>query len=133
MVDNRFPQDVQVKKGHTPSEQIGIAMAALVENGQKELIDWTKQVRLVASCLMCARTRRLTEGTQILTLCILHRQRIIEDVDGSSSKTIDLTNFDSSDEEDVDAVLGRRGPSAEALAKINDYRRWLNDHVGFRH
>ncbi|TFK80719.1 timeless-domain-containing protein [Polyporus arcularius HHB13444] len=100
MIDNRFPQDVSVKKGYTPSEQIGIAMAALVENGQMELIDWTKQ---------------------ILTLCIAHRKRTIEDVDGSSSKTIDLSTMDSSDDEDMDAMLGRRGPSAEALARINDY------------
>ena len=48
MVDNRFPQDVQVKKGHTPSEQIGIAMAALVENGQKELIDCSELVSKTA-------------------------------------------------------------------------------------
>ena len=59
---------------------------------------------------------------QLLTLCIAHRQRIIDDVDGSSSKTIDLSNMDSEDEETMDTMLGRRGPSAEALAKINDYR-----------
>lgn len=61
--------------------------------------------------------------SQLLTLCIAHRQRIIDDVDGSSSKTIDLSNMDSEDEDVMDAMLGRRGPSAEALAKINDYRK----------
>ncbi|TBU40199.1 timeless-domain-containing protein [Dichomitus squalens] len=98
--DTRFPQDLYVKKGYSPSEQMGIAMAALTENGQMVLIEWTKQ---------------------ILTLCIAHRQRIIDSVDGSSSKTIDLSNMDSEDEDAMDAVLGLRGPSAEALAKINDY------------
>lgn len=55
-------------------------------------------------------------------MCIAHRTRIIEDVDGSTSTAIDLTQIDSEDEEDMEAVLGRRMPSAEALAKINDYR-----------
>lgn len=59
---------------------------------------------------------------QILTMCIAHRTRIIEDVDGSSSKVIDLSNVDSDDDEDMDNALGQRGPSAQALAKINDYR-----------
>ena len=59
----------------------------------------------------------------MLTLCIAHRTRIIEDVDGSSSKTIDLSQIDSEDDDDMQAALGQRGPSAEALAKINDYRR----------
>ena len=30
--------------------------------------------------------------------------------------------MDSEDEDTMDTMLGRRGPSAEALAKINDYR-----------
>ncbi|KAI0672215.1 timeless-domain-containing protein [Trametes maxima] len=98
--DSRFPPDVQVKKGYSLSEQIGITMAALVEKGQQSLIEWTKQ---------------------ILALAITHRQRIIDDVDGAPSKTIDLTGGDSGDESDVDALLGRRPPSGEALAKINDY------------
>ncbi len=54
-------------------------------------------------------------------MCIAHRTRIIEDVDGSSSKVIDLSNVDSDDDEDMDNALGQR-PSAQALAKINDYR-----------
>ncbi|KAI0657606.1 timeless-domain-containing protein [Cubamyces menziesii] len=100
--DSRFPPDVQVKKGYTLSDQIGIAIAALVEKGQQNLVEWTKQ---------------------ILTLAIAHRQKIIEDVDGAPSKTIDLTgaNSDNESDVDVDAMLGRRAPSGEAMAKINDY------------
>ena len=62
---------------------------------------------------------------QILTLAIAHRQKIIEDVDGAPSKTIDLTgaNSDNESDVDVDAMLGRRAPSGEAMAKINDYRK----------
>ncbi|KAI8989035.1 timeless-domain-containing protein [Trametes punicea] len=98
--DSRFPPDVQVKKGYSLSDQIGVAMAALIEKEQQSLIEWTKQ---------------------ILSLAIAHRQKIIDDVDGARSKTIDLTGADSGDESDVDAMLGRRPPSGEAIAKINDY------------
>ncbi|KAI0634374.1 timeless-domain-containing protein [Trametes polyzona] len=99
--DTRFPQDVKVKKGYSATEQIGIAMAALIENGRRDLIEWTKQ---------------------ILALAIAHRQKIIDDVDGAPSKTVDLTgDSDSETEEDVNALPGRRLPSGEAMAKINDY------------
>ncbi|KAI0827274.1 timeless protein-domain-containing protein [Trametes gibbosa] len=101
--DTRFPPDVTVKKGYSHTDQIGIAMAALVERGQQSLIEWTKQ---------------------ILSLAIHHRQKIIDDVDGAPSKSIDLTNAEDSEDEavgDADALLGRRQPSREAIAKINDY------------
>lgn len=45
--DTRFPADVQVKKGYSWSEQLGIAIAALVDAGQQILVDWTKDVSLV--------------------------------------------------------------------------------------
>lgn len=44
--DTRFLPDVQVKKGYTWSQQLGIAVACLVDAGQTALIDWTKEVRL---------------------------------------------------------------------------------------
>lgn len=43
--DNRFPPDVQVKKGFKWSEQLAIAIAVLKEEGKMSLIDWVKQVR----------------------------------------------------------------------------------------
>ena len=45
-MDERFPPDVQVKKGFTWSEQLAIAMTALEEAGQGELIKWVKEVGL---------------------------------------------------------------------------------------
>jgi hypothetical protein len=33
-----------VKKGYSWSEQIGIAIAALVEDGKAELVEWVKDV-----------------------------------------------------------------------------------------
>jgi replication fork protection complex subunit Tof1/Swi1 len=45
--DPKFPPDVQVKKGYSWSEELAIAMAALQEAGQGELIEWVKEVSLV--------------------------------------------------------------------------------------
>lgn len=45
-MDERFPPDVKVKKGFTWSEQVAIAIAALQEAGQGELIKWVKEVCL---------------------------------------------------------------------------------------
>jgi replication fork protection complex subunit Tof1/Swi1 len=42
--DTRFPPDVQVKKGFSWSEQLGIAIAVLVEGGEQELVAWVKDV-----------------------------------------------------------------------------------------
>lgn len=39
-----FSGEVQVKKGYSWSEQIGIAVAALVEEGKSELVEWVKDV-----------------------------------------------------------------------------------------
>lgn len=44
MEDTRFPPDVQVKKGYSWSEQLGIAIAALVDGGQEDLIGWVQDV-----------------------------------------------------------------------------------------
>lgn len=40
-----FSGEVQVKKGYSWSEQIGVAVAALVEQGRSELVEWVKDVR----------------------------------------------------------------------------------------
>jgi replication fork protection complex subunit Tof1/Swi1 len=45
-VDTGHPPDVQVKKGFSWSEQLAIAMAALQDAGQSELIEWVKEVCL---------------------------------------------------------------------------------------
>jgi hypothetical protein len=42
--DTRFPPDVQVKKGYSWSDQLGIVIAALVEAAQTGLVTWTKDV-----------------------------------------------------------------------------------------
>lgn len=51
IVDRRFPQDVQVKKGHSWSEQVGIAIQALVESEEADLVTWTTEVGMLYSSL----------------------------------------------------------------------------------
>jgi replication fork protection complex subunit Tof1/Swi1 len=53
-VDTGHPPDVQVKKGFSWSEQLAIAMAALQDAGQSELIEWVKEVCL-SICLSVLR------------------------------------------------------------------------------
>ena len=42
------PQEVRVKKGYTWTQELGIAVAALVDNGKMALVEWVKQVRSVS-------------------------------------------------------------------------------------
>ncbi|OCH87501.1 timeless-domain-containing protein [Obba rivulosa] len=100
VVDSRLPPDVQVKKGYSWSEQLGIAVGCLVEDSKKVLVEWTKQ---------------------ILTLAIGERQRIIEDTDGSSSRLSDDEDGDKASDSDDDAIKPSRGPSNDAIAKFTDY------------
>jgi replication fork protection complex subunit Tof1/Swi1 len=44
VVDRRFPADVQVKKGWSWSEQVGIAILALVDEGHQALVEWSREV-----------------------------------------------------------------------------------------
>ncbi|CAL1710038.1 unnamed protein product [Somion occarium] len=98
--DNRFPPDVQVKKGFKWSEQLAIAIAVLKEEGKMSLIDWVKQ---------------------ILTMVIGIRQRIIEDTDGTSSQSNALDNIESLTDEQIKEKATAQGPSSEAVNKFTDY------------
>ncbi|KAF9061339.1 timeless protein-domain-containing protein [Rhodocollybia butyracea] len=92
--DTRFPQEVQVKKGYSWSDQVGIAIAALVEAGQTELVLWTQEILQTAKA---------------------ERDKIIDEVDKQDG--------DNSDE-DLDETTTRAkllGPSLDAQAKMIDY------------
>ncbi|KAF4603011.1 Topoisomerase 1-associated factor 1 [Pleurotus pulmonarius] len=89
--DDEPPPEVQVKKGYSWSDELGIAIAALVEDGQKNLIDWTKE---------------------ILLLVIGTRQRIVEETDAKDDALSD-------DDEVIKPRL--EGPSNDALAKFTDF------------
>jgi len=42
--DTRFPQDIEVKKGYSWSDQLGIVIASLAEANQEDLVKWTTEV-----------------------------------------------------------------------------------------
>ncbi|KAJ8588043.1 timeless-domain-containing protein [Rhizopogon salebrosus TDB-379] len=89
--DTKFPPEVQVKKGYSWSEQIGIAIAALVEDGKAELVEWVKD---------------------ILVLVIRQRDKIVEETDQKrQSEESDL-------EDDAKKTLI---PSAAAISQFLDY------------
>ncbi|KAJ3893201.1 timeless protein-domain-containing protein [Lentinula edodes] len=99
--DIRFPQEVQVKKGYSWSDQVGITIASLVEAGQTELVLWTQEILQIAKA---------------------ERERIIEEVDKKGG--------DDSDEDvdDTDTQSKLFGPSVDAQAKLTDYLiPYLND------
>lgn len=90
--------EVQVKKGYSWSEQIGITVAALIEDGKTELVEWVKD---------------------ILVLVICHRQRVVEETDQKDR---------DDDENAEDAPGQSIGPSKEALSKFAEYAiPYIND------
>ncbi|KAF9001196.1 timeless protein-domain-containing protein [Cyathus striatus] len=91
--NTRFPPDIKVKKGYSWSDQIGIAIAALVDEGQIALVQWTKE---------------------LLESAIDQRRRIIGEIDKRDA-------IDELDEDDRDAIFRQQQPSAEAMEKITDY------------
>ncbi|EEB95453.1 hypothetical protein MPER_05578, partial [Moniliophthora perniciosa FA553] len=70
-IEDTRPQEVQVKKGYSWSDQVGIAIAALVENDHKELVTWVQE---------------------ILSTVIGQRQRIIEETDDKNGRSSDEEN-----------------------------------------
>ncbi|KAF5325413.1 hypothetical protein D9619_010000 [Psilocybe cf. subviscida] len=102
--DTRFPQDVVVKKGFSWSEELGIAIAALLDAHHPELVEWTRS---------------------ILSLVIAQRTRIILETDRQE----DDPNV-SDDNEDPPIHLLEQA-SADALQKITDYMiPYVNDEQG---
>ncbi|KAG8216231.1 timeless protein-domain-containing protein [Butyriboletus roseoflavus] len=94
-----FSGEVQVRKGYSWSEQIGIAVAALVEEGKSELVEWVKD---------------------ILVLVIRQRQQIVDETDHNDR------NDDTDEMEDV--AQKNAGPSKEAISKFTDYEiPYIND------
>ncbi|PPQ67837.1 hypothetical protein CVT24_003143 [Panaeolus cyanescens] len=92
--DTRFPQDIEVKKGYSWSDSLGIAIAALYEANHEDFVQWT---------------------TEILSLVISQRSKILEEAAG---------NDDASGSEDGDGdhlPKTSKPPSTEALSKITDY------------
>ena len=120
-----FSGEVQVKKGYSWSEQIGVAVAALVEDGKSELVEWVKDV----SRHISPRRRHKADGRviQILVLVTRQRQRIVDETDQN--------NRDDDADEIEDAPRKNAGPSQETISKFTDYgacdRPW-SDYTALR-
>ncbi|TFK32404.1 timeless protein-domain-containing protein [Crucibulum laeve] len=56
--DTQFPPDVEIKKGYSWIDQLGIAIASLVDTGQLELVNWTQDI---LSLVIAERNRILRE------------------------------------------------------------------------
>ncbi|THU97519.1 timeless-domain-containing protein, partial [Dendrothele bispora CBS 962.96] len=103
--DSRFPPDVQVKPKLklSWSDQVGVAIAALVEKGETGLILWVQEI------LQTAKSQR---------------QRVIDEVDGDGEKSGDDENENQNEENQEKAKLAAlklNVPSADARAKLSDY------------
>ncbi|KAH8827121.1 hypothetical protein DL96DRAFT_1605604 [Flagelloscypha sp. PMI_526] len=99
-IDERFPQDVQVKKGYSWSQQVGIAIAVLVGDEKRSLVELAKT---------------------FLEDCISKRQETINMVDQMKNGEQPEEQPDG-DEHDI--IFNRNKPSAEALSQIEDYRTY---------
>ncbi|KAG6918286.1 hypothetical protein DXG01_015378 [Tephrocybe rancida] len=93
--DTKFPPDVEVKKGYSWSDQLGITIASLVEAGETVLVQWTKE---------------------ILTVVIANRENIIDEIDSH-----DGTVSQDDEEDEAAKALKLNGPSSEAMSRITDY------------
>ncbi|KAG8903574.1 Topoisomerase 1-associated factor 1 [Tulasnella sp. 403] len=96
VASNKRPE-VFVKKGFSWSEEMGIAIACLVDEGQLDLIDWAKE---------------------ILMFVIGQRLRIIAETDAAPDN-----DDQGSDEGDDAAIISKQAgmPSAAARSRIEDY------------
>ncbi|KZO99089.1 timeless-domain-containing protein [Calocera viscosa TUFC12733] len=88
------PREVLVKGTYSWSEQLGIAMACLEEDGHRDLVDWVRE---------------------LLVLTVAERQAIVAMTDPPET-------LDPQEEMDDDEVRQRRsGPSEEAISKFTDF------------
>ena len=107
-----------MKKGYSWSEQLGIAIAALVDAGQQELVDWTKDVSLV---FFGVRYEDVDVAIKILTVVSETRQATIDKVDVKPDveSTEDLTHSGEQTE------LAKPGPLTEAMSQLTDWSRYF--------
>ncbi|KAK7682773.1 hypothetical protein QCA50_014156 [Cerrena zonata] len=100
--------ELQVKSGFKWSEELAIAIAALLEEGKTSLIDWTKEILIMVMGI---------------------RQRIVEDTDGSSSQVKSEDEDEDLTDEQIKAKATAKGElSSEAASKFTDYMiPYIND------
>ncbi|KAG8990291.1 Topoisomerase 1-associated factor 1 [Tulasnella sp. JGI-2019a] len=93
--ESKHGAELTVKRGYTASQQLGIAIACLVDAGKMDLIDWVKE---------------------ILMLVIGKKQRIITDTDDFLSTSVP----EDEDEAMAEKLKRLKRPSAAAIEKFED-------------
>ncbi|KAL1742157.1 timeless protein-domain-containing protein [Schizophyllum fasciatum] len=93
VVETRWPPDVVVQKGFSWSEELGIAVGALLEEDHRDLVEWT---------------------VEILGLALASRRGIIARVDGPK-------NADADDDAGEALAPLDHAPSAEAMEEMGDF------------
>ncbi|KAI4520868.1 timeless-domain-containing protein [Schizophyllum commune Loenen D] len=95
VVETRWPPDVVVQKGFSWSEELGIAVGALLEEGHKDLVEWT---------------------IEILGLAIATWRGIIAKVDGPKKP-----EGEDGDDGTPEPLPLEHQPSAEAVEEMGDF------------
>ena len=106
-----------MKKGYSWSEQLGIAIAALVDAGQQELVDWTKDVSPVF--FFGVGYEDVDVAIKILTVVSETRQATIGKVDVKP----DVESIEDLTHSGEQTELTKPGPSTEAMSQLTDWSR----------
>lgn len=111
-----MPQEVQVRdKTLSNTQQIGIAVGALLESGKMSLVTWAIEVRPRIEKIFPVRLSMLTHALlrQILKDAAAARNEIVFHTDGLPPVTAEMT-----DEEVREQMINGEQPSEEALSKF---------------
>ena len=113
---SKIPTEVKVKKGYSWSQQVGIAVACLVDDGKRALVEWV---------------------TEILTMVVGMRMRIIEEVKEMGLEGPKRPGQDEGGGEEGEGEYDSDGPavklpSAAAMSKFEDYSEIFVSHFSMR-
>jgi replication fork protection complex subunit Tof1/Swi1 len=128
-----MPAEVKVKKGHSWSEQVGIAVRALQEGENEELVVWTKDVSIHHAHMHDTCTQ---QPAQLLMMAYGQRQRIVDEVDGIRDEPPAEAEEEVDGDiqvEDAELEAKRRldGPSDDAREKFEDYCEQIELYFSF--
>lgn len=113
--EKKVAAEVQVTKGYTWTEEMGIAIACLIEDEKTHLINWVKEVKRLDFHNFGSPPHLFL---QILAGVISQRRGLIEETDKVDS---DDENEDDEGSESEAKPASWRNPSGEAIAKFTDF------------
>ncbi|KAF8185006.1 timeless protein-domain-containing protein [Mycena galopus ATCC 62051] len=114
--------EVQVKRGFSWSEQLGIVIAALVDEGNVQWVNWTEDVSAPPTHRIFV-TLTIPSLLQILKTVLAQWEKIAKEVDAAAKARAD----GASENEEEEEVLAKRmeaqleTPSAEMREKMVDF------------